>query len=181
MKKVCIVFLCLFPFVVLSQHIEGQMNDKWKKFEYFIGKWKGEENGMRGYGVGNREYKLILNDQYLHVANTSIYQPQTKNPEGEIHEDWTIFSYDRYSNNYMIRQLNSEDFVNQFALDTTASDASFFQFNSVNIENLPSGFRARLSYTIENINQFREKYELAAPGGEYKVFLENVWRRVNRR
>ncbi len=77
-----------------------------------------------------------------------------------------------------MRQFNSEGFVNRFVLDTVASDSATYIFNSEAIENLPEGFRARLVYTIQNENEFTEKFEIAAPKGKFKLYLQNYWTRI---
>jgi len=42
-----------------------------------------------------RTYEFVMNGRFLHERNISPYPPQEKNPKGEVHEHWTMFSYDR--------------------------------------------------------------------------------------
>ncbi|HGY55503.1 MAG TPA: hypothetical protein ENK44_07380 [Caldithrix abyssi] len=178
MIRKTVFFLILFMSFVHAQE-SAVKPDIWASFRYFLGAWDGVETGRSGYGKGSREYKLILNEQYLFFSNRSVFKPQEKNPTGEIHEDWTFFSYDRIRNTYVVRQFNSEGFINQFVLDSLSADTSTFVFVTEQLENLPAGFKARLTYIIQNENEFNEKFELAPPGQGYQLFLNNFWKRKN--
>lgn len=58
--------------------------DTWEPFRYFVGNWDGTGNGQPGVSKTHREYRFVLNDKFLHVQNKSAYDPQPKNPKGEI-------------------------------------------------------------------------------------------------
>lgn len=61
--------------------------DPWKPLRIFIGQWEGEVQGPPGKGKAEREYRFVLNNRFIHVANKSVYPAQEKNPKGETHED----------------------------------------------------------------------------------------------
>jgi hypothetical protein len=84
--------------------LEG-FSGAWTPFEYFIGSWTGEESASFGAGRGERVYRFILQGRYLISQNVSRFPPQESRPQGETHEDWTIFSYDSVRKTYIIRQL----------------------------------------------------------------------------
>ena len=75
------------------------------------------------------------------------FEPQEKNPEGEVHEDWAFFSFDQNRNSLVMRQFNVEGFVNRYVLDSLSSDGSRLILISENSENAPPGLMAR--YTLE--------------------------------
>ena len=102
---------------------------------------------------------------------------QKKNPNGETHEDLTVFSQDESRNLIVIRQFNIEGYVNTFVLDTIKSDNRNFVFVSEATENSPKGLKARLTYKINNKDEFTEYFELAFPGKDYEIWLRNFWRR----
>ncbi len=160
----------------------GQEGDEniWEPFKYFIGSWDGHETGRAGIGKGDRTYKIIMGDTYLFYKNTSAFEPQEKNPDGEVHEDWTFFSYDKFRKKYVLREFHIEGFVNQYTLDSLSSlsnDNKRFVFISENVENAPEGLRGRVRVNIKNENEFVETFELAFPGKDFSLFLTNHWAR----
>jgi len=144
---------------------------------YFLGEWTGEEKGAAGVGKGERKYEFVIKDVYLHFKNRSVFEPQEKNPEGEVHEDWGFFSFDKKRSKIILRQFHGEGFVNQYTLDSVTSDRNTIILNSESIENGPDGMRARYIYTALNDNEFEETFELAMPGKELKPILTNRWKR----
>ncbi len=157
----------------------GEKTDMWQPLRYFLGKWEGYGSGKAGYGKGQREYTLILNDQYMYYSERTVFKPQENNPTGELHEEWTLFSFDRSRKKFIVRQFNSEGFINQLVLKKISPDSTTFVFVSERMENLPEGFRGRLTYIIQNENEFTEKFELAPPGKDFQSFINNYWKRKN--
>ena len=154
-----------------------QQPDVWEPLKYFAGSWEGTAKGQPGNGKVEREYQFVLNGKYLQAKNKSTYPPQEKNPKGEVHEDWGLFSYDRGRKQFVLRQFHVEGFVNQYALDRAASNDKTFVFITESIENIPAGWRARESYRILNNDEFIEIFELAGPGKEFEVYSENRFKR----
>jgi len=60
----------------------------WKFLNTFLGKWNSEVNGKAGLGKRIREYLNIIQGNFFHYNNKTIFKPQEKNPKGEIREDW---------------------------------------------------------------------------------------------
>jgi len=178
MVKKFIIFV-LFIFSIAVGQTPNKEADIWQPLRYFIGKWEGYGSGKAGYEKGLREYRLILNDQYLYYSERTVVKPQEGNSSGELHEEWTLFSYDRSRKKYVIRQFNSEGFINELVMKKISPDSATFIFVSEKMENLPPGFRGRLTYIIQNENEFTEKFELAPPGGDFQPFTNNYWKRNN--
>ena len=124
-----------------------------------------------------REYRLVLNEKFLHVQNRSAYDPQPKNPKGETHEDWGMMSFDKARRQFVYRQFHVEGFVNQYALTSISADGKTIVFTSEGIENIPGGWRARETYKIISPDEFVEVFELAEPGKEFQVYSETRLRR----
>jgi hypothetical protein len=55
-----------------------------------------------------REYLRILNSRFIRAQNQSVYQPQEKNPKGEVHEDLGVFSFDSTRKRLVFRQFHKE-------------------------------------------------------------------------
>jgi hypothetical protein len=150
--------------------------DHLAQFRFFVGEWTGHETGYAGIGKGERSYELIMNGRYLFQKNVSRFEPQDKNPEGEVHEDWAFFSYDKTREKYVLREFHSEGFVNQYTLEESGDGR--FVFVSEAIENVEPGFRARVTLTATSGDSFDEVFELAHAGKDFEPILKNRWMRV---
>lgn len=155
----------------------AQRPDVWEPLSFFVGLWQGTGKGQAGNGKVEREYKFVLNGKYLYAKNRSTYLPQEKNPKGEVHEDWGMFSYDRSRKQFVLRQFHVEGFVNQYAFDTAASNSKTLVFVTESIENIAPGWRAREVYKLLSKDEFIEDFELAAPGKEFEIYTENHFKR----
>jgi hypothetical protein len=149
-----------------------------RQLSTFVGTWKGQESGVPGEGMGDRTCRLVLGDNFLLCENTSTYPPQEKNPKGEVHQDWTIFSYDRGRARFVARQFNIETFVNQLVMDLEASGENRWVFVSESSESTPEGTRVRLTYLFQGNDRFEELFEVAWPGKELEVYVRNRWARA---
>lgn len=149
--------------------------DVWAPVRFLVGTWDGDASGQPGTGKSVREYKFVLNGRFLEVRNRSTYPAQPKNPKGEIHEDWGIISYDRTRKTHILRQFHTEGYVNQFVAEPTGQGG--LRFSSEAIENIPSGYRARETYTVTGPDSFVERFELAEPGKDFELYSETRFSR----
>jgi len=150
----------------------------WTPFNYFVGAWQGSGEGQVGHSRVERKYEFVLNSKFLFVRNKSTYEPQEKNPKGEVHEDWGLVSYDKARETYVFRQFHVEGFVNTYVLNTLAEDGQTLSFVTEGIENIPPGWKARETYQILGPNEFIEVFELVGHGKEFEVYTENRFQRV---
>jgi hypothetical protein len=150
----------------------------WTPFNYFIGLWQGSGQGKVGYSRVERKYEFVLDSKFLFVRNKSTYDPQEENPNGEVHEDWGLISYDRARETYIFRQFHVEGFVNHYVLDKLTEEGQAISFVTEGIENIPPGWKARETYRILGPDEFLEVFELAPPGKEFKMYTENRFQRV---
>jgi hypothetical protein len=118
-----------------------------------------------------------MNGTFLFFRNTSTFKPQEKNPKGETHEDWMIYSFDNGRKVFVARSFNIEGFVNQFIADSISTDGRYFRFTSESSENAPPGLRARLTYKIKANDNFEETFEIAMPNKDFSEWLKNYWTR----
>jgi hypothetical protein len=167
-------------FILLSVFILGQESEEkdiWKPFRFFEGIWEGTGEGQSGLSKIETEFKFVLGDNYLQMTNEAVFEPQEKNPEGEVHEDLGLISYDSSREKFVLRQFHVEGYVNQYVLDSLSSDGRSFVFVTESIENVPPGWRARLTYRIENEDELKSLFELAAPEKDFWICSENHLRR----
>jgi len=138
----------------------------WSPLKFLEGSWQGTGKGKPGVSTMERTYEFILNGRFLSARNKSVYAPQEANPKGEVHEDRGVFSFDRGRKRFVLRQFHVEGFVNTYA----SEEGKPLVFTSEAIENIPSGWRARETYTILGPDEFTETFELAEPGKEFEVY-----------
>ncbi|HKP36626.1 MAG TPA: hypothetical protein VJT71_07180 [Pyrinomonadaceae bacterium] len=170
----------ILALLLLPSFMSGQTkarSDVWEPLRYLVGKWEGTGNGQPGMSKVQREYRLVLNDKFLHVQNRSVYDPQPKNPKGEIHEDWGMISFDKSRKQFVMRQFHVEGFVNQYVNTSTSTDGKTIVFISESIENIPTGYRARETYKILSADEFSEVFEIAEPGKDFEAYSEGHFKR----
>jgi hypothetical protein len=155
----------------------GAPADVWAPLRFFVGSWAGQGEGSPGMGKGVQTFEFILRGTFLHVRNKAVFDPQDKNPQGEVHEDWGVFSYDKARQTFVLRQFHVEGFVNQYVLEHAAPEAKTFVFVSEAIENIPAGFKARLTYKILDADTFEQTFDLAPPGQEFSCYSKGVMKR----
>ena len=83
----------------------------WAPLRSLEGSWTGVVNGKPGVGKSERTYEFVLGGRFLQVRNKSVYEPQPKNPKGEVHEDWGMVSFDGGRKLFVLRQFHVEGFV----------------------------------------------------------------------
>ncbi len=172
MKKLLLLFL-LIPVFGLAQ--DQKLPEHFSSLSYFIGDWKSETSGKAGKGIGLQSFAPEMNEQYISLKNETKFEASEKHPKGEIHMDWGMISFDSFRKKIVYRQFNIEGYVNQFVLDN--SKEGIYIFETEAIENVPSGFKARITLEIVDKNTFREGFELAPPGKDYSGCIYNVRKR----
>lgn len=154
--------------------------DPWEKIRFLEGSWTGVAEGRFGNGTVTSSYSFVLDQSYLRGENRTIYPPQERNPEGEVHEEWSFFSYDRKRQALILRQFHNEKIINQFVLNPHESSGDVLVFDSESIENFQDGWRAREKYRLISSDEFVEEFSLAAPGKEWQLFIRSQFRRTDR-
>lgn len=151
--------------------------DRLAPLKGLLGSWEGTTAGTPGEGVVQREYRLVLNGQFIEIRNAATYPPQAKNPKGERHEDVGLVSFDRARQRFVLRQFHVEGFVNTYVADEVAAGARAVVFTTDAIENIPPGWRARETYRWVSDGEIVETFELAEPGKDFTVYSESRLRR----
>lgn len=143
----------------------------------FLGTWRGEGQGQPGTSKVERTYEPALGGRFLVARNTSRYEPQPKNPKGETHQDVGWYSFDDASASVILRQFHGEGFVSQYVAPASTLTGDVLTFNTVAIENIPPGWRARETFTFHGPDAFDELFELAEPGKGFETYSLNRLRR----
>jgi hypothetical protein len=156
----------------------GAQSDPWAVLRFLEGKWEGKASGQPGNGGSSREYRFELNGRFLSGRNRSVYEPRSAGAKAEVHEDFSIYSYDRALGKIVLRQFHAEGFVNEYTLDSVSAEGRTLEFTTVRIENIAPGWRARESLTVLSPDEFVETFSLAAPGKDFSVYSETRLKRV---
>jgi hypothetical protein len=175
MKRLLLFALLAIPAISFAQEIPH--DSLWAPMRYFIGSWVGSGEGESGTGHYERNYQWALNGNFIQIRNKAAYAPQPKSPQGEIHEDIGYVNYNSLEKKFMLRQFHVEGFVNEYKLESISSDRKKFVFLSFEIENLPTGWRARETYQILSVDEYVETFELAAPGKDFILYSKATMKR----
>jgi hypothetical protein len=154
--------------------------DRWSPLRRFIGDWTGTASGQAGDGTVARTYSFIMGERFVHEVNTTRYPPQEKNRDGEMHEHWGIFSYDKARKLIVLRQFHVEGFVNTYRQVSSSEGTTSLVFDSEAFENFSNSWKARESYEFTSDDEFIETFELAAPGKPFQVYSRNHFKRIAR-
>ncbi len=133
--------------------------------------------GPRARGPGRRRSNSSFGARISRSATRRSSIPRPRIPAGEVHEDWGVFSYDKARKTFVLRSFHVEGFVNQYVLESPTADAKTFVFVSESIENIPAGFRARLTYRIIDNDTFEQTFDLAPPGQEFTCYSKGIMKR----
>jgi hypothetical protein len=90
--------------------------DPLQPLAFLVGRWEGTSEGQPRRATVQREYTRMLNARFIRAQNKSVYAPQDKNPKGEVHEDFGVFSFDTSRRRAVLRQFHVEGFVNQYVV-----------------------------------------------------------------
>ncbi len=150
------------------------MTTPWKPYRFLVGEWTGEGGGEPGKGSGRFSFDWDLQEKVLVRRNRAEY-PAAQGRPAFSHEDlMVIYRADRGGPTKAI-YFDSEDHVINYAV-TFSDDRRTLTFLS---DAVPAAPRFRLSYTKDQDDSMRIKFEIAPPGkpGGFKTYLEGNARR----
>lgn len=128
---------------------------------------------MAGVGSSERTYRVLF-DKFIEGRVRTVYEPQEKNPSGEVHEELALYSCDESAETIVLREFHTEGMVITYRLASTEPDPVF---ESTEIENGPPGLRARVTLHRDAAGGVEEVFELAPAG---KPFEECIRSRLTR-
>ncbi len=145
-----------------------QKKDVWEPLRFLEGTWEGEDPGVSKV---TQIYQFVLNGNFLHMKTRSVFEPTEKNPKGEVHEDFGIFSYDRARETFVMRGFYVEGFVNTYVMDDISGDGKNFTFLTEHVENAPEGTKAKLVFKVLGADEIEQSFHVAFPGREFSCFF----------
>lgn len=172
MKKLFLVGLLFLSTTAFAENPFAQ-------FEFLIGNWQGVETGMAGDGIGFRTYQYDLGKHFITARNQSSFPISEKKPKGEVHRDFSIFSYNSNTSKIVLREFHVEGFANIYELNKELSNESKFVFITREIENNPGNWKAKVIIEKVSDTEFTEYFQIAMDGENYTPFLKNQWYKVD--
>ena len=167
--SVILTALLLTMFAAVAAARQPRQPDVWKPLTFFLGKWEGGGDGRGGRSSVKMEFGFLLQKTYMEVKSTYVYEPSPKKPQGEIHEELGILSFDRSRQRFVLHQFHVEDYADYLLLEERSADSKTFVFVTERIVNLPGGFRSRITYRIVNDDEFEVDWEVAGPGADFLI------------
>ena len=147
---------------------------------HLIGKWRGVGRGRWGDSSAETEFAWTLDKHFIQGRGRSVYPRQEKNPDGEIHDYISIYSYDTHSGTIVMRELDNEGFAITYYLDKSSSKGNEWVFVAGQLENVPVGWKARLTLIFKAENEYHERFELDTNGKGYREYLTTQYLRVSK-
>lgn len=151
----------------------------WRNLTWFHGFWTGSERGLPGNGRAQRCYAPIMDGRFLYARSETRFPPQTRNPDGERHAEWQVFSRDHDGGRVLLRRFGSGGQVTRFVLDTDASRSDRYVFTSASFDQAPAEAYGRLTLSIGRGDSFRERLELGPSEDDLRLVMEGRWQRAS--
>lgn len=143
------------------------------------GKWHGVGHGRWGESSAEIEFGWTLDGHFIHGRGRSVYPRQERNPDGEIHDFISFYSYDTNRGTIVLRELDNEGFASTYYLDESSSTDNELVFVAEYMENVPAGWKARLTLIFRADTEYHERFELDTDGAGYKEYLTTRYLRVS--
>ncbi|WP_163714567.1 hypothetical protein [Mangrovibacterium lignilyticum] len=150
-----------------------------EKLSFLYGNWEGT-----GSGFGNNQstitasYQPIMDSTYIEFVNDSKFDPTAQNPAGEHHTDKGMISYDKARKQIVIRQFNSEGYINQYVLVNSLSTANLLVFQTEIIENFMPGGSAKWTIEKKSDEEIETNFYVTFPGRDAACFGTNTLHKV---
>lgn len=178
MKQIAVMTIsAVVLFAIVIQAQEKKKGDVFKPLRFFVGSWEGKGESRSGVSKLEREYKFVLEDNFLEAKSKSVYEKEGDSRKEKLHEDWGLFSYDKERGKIMFRQFHTEGFVNLYAQDSLSTDGKILMFVTQAVENFTPGWKTRQIYRILNDDEFTETFEIAPPDQPFELYSTNRFKR----
>lgn len=156
----------------------GAQEDPLGRVAALAGRWTGIGEGVPGTSAAQRTYLRDLNGRFVRAEARSVYPKQEKNAKGEVHDSLSLWSYDKARKLLVLRVFDSLGFASTYVQDRSASSTDVIVLESEQLENVPSGWRARYTYSLISQDEFRELFELNPDGKGFKPYVSGRYLRT---
>jgi hypothetical protein len=165
LKITLVVALLLLACAVSARQAEGSSGepeaDPWAPIRPLLGRWEGAEIGREDASHIEREYELIMGGRFIRTSTLAVFEAAGPDTGSEVHRDIGLFSYDPDRDMLLLREFMSEGSVVTYVLERATADSLILV--SERSEGA-AGFRARLRYSLVDVDVHVEALDLAPPG-----------------
>src|SRR5688572_16964627 len=123
-------------------HAAEPVADGLTELRWLVGEWRGFGQGDPGTSGSERHIDSYLDGKYIRAEGRSVYPKQEKNPQGEVHAQLDLWSYDKARGCVVLRQFDTLGFVGTYVLDKAASGHDRWVLVAESLENVPRGWKA---------------------------------------
>jgi len=139
------------------------------------GVWSGTCSGRPGIGTVTKTFTSFYGGKFV-KCETVLTIPAKGGKPANVHQDLTIFSYDVMNQTLRMRQFHNEGFVHTCELQS--SGLGHWVFEGKDVENLPPGFRPRLTIDLHSDGTLNEVFSLAQPGKDFSEYVRTIVKRL---
>jgi hypothetical protein len=144
-------------------------NPDWKQLEFVLGKWTGaadEKGTQTGPGQGGCSFELDLNKKIIVRRNAASYD------SGVTHDDLMVMYLD---GGMRAIYFDTEGHTIRYNITVPSANRAVFESDGAQ-----AGPKYRLSYWLDGA-LLVVRFEIAPPGGEYKIYAGGKLKRDNPR
>ena len=153
--------------VLLTTSLLAAQSSNWPALEFLMGDWTGTGSGSPGQGSGSFSFKEDLQGKVVVRKNRAEY-PATKDRPAYAHDDLMIVYRETPQAPEHAIYFDNEGHVIRYDFHAS-KDGRQIVFESTAEPEAP---RYRLTYTRVDQAQLGIKFEVAAPGGAFKTYIE---------
>jgi hypothetical protein len=165
----------------LGVHAAEPGADGLAELRWLAGEWRGVGEGDPGTSGSERHIDSYLDGKYIRAQGRSVYPKQEKNPNGEVHAQLDLWSFDKARGCIVLRQFDTLGFVGTYVLDPAASGRDRWVLVAESLENVPKGWKARYVFTRKSDDEYHEMLELDPDDKGFKPYVTNRFLRVSDR
>ena len=146
-----------------------ETSDAWRAIQRLAGRWEGTASGSPGSGSQVRQYEPILRGRFLMGTNRTRWKATATEPDGEVHEDLAVLSFDRAADQLVMRSFFVEGFACEYRCVEADPAAGRFVFVADRVENGPPGLRARETFVLDG-DTLESRFDLASGDGDFRSY-----------
>lgn len=162
MKAKLLLIIALFGFYMTGF---CQLDSTCNKWNWLIGDWIGEGNGIPGQGGGVFSFKPDLDKKILVRKSHSVYPAVEKKPE-IIHDDLMIIYSDSSGSPSKAIYFDNEGHIINYSITYYDKSIAFTSIKDIGVPVF------RLTYSFLDFDVVNVKFEMSQDGEKFMTYIE---------